>query len=1017
MSIIAGYCVLAVLVLRWLFRKAPKKYTYLLWLVVAFRLVCPLTVDSAFSIFNLKLLPESVRVESELDDGSVELPGTNVPNVKPEVGGDVGEQPGIAPEIGGNVGEQPGSLPEVGGNLVVQPDITPEIDGTVIENPGKLPEMQDGLEQALQTKLFREIDWMKVGAWLWLAGIVGLTATMVTSWIRLRLRVRTAVKVKTRVYETDEIDSAFVMGIRKPTIYLPMGLNRQEQAWILLHETCHIWRKDYLMKMFATILTIVYWFHPLVWVAWFGMCRDMEMSCDEMALEGADAELRKGYSRTLLTVAANKRLNWNVITAFGEVSVKSRIKHVLSFKKPAVWMGAMFAVVLVAALVVFGTNGQANDDANAGQNIEEETTSEADGQLPESEEPKTEDSEPDDVGIKIPEKKEPVSKMDAMTNALWLKMLSNIDRFTKIYWYDKAGTQEDPFNESYNVEMILKSFDYIDDAYNVYVLYNDRVMAEFYWHWTNSAWIEGSMNPQNVDTDRFSYYYLYAGEPCTGWCEGQYLDAKENTALQITGSVKKESYTQDEVFINSSYHYQWSWGTMLRIAGDLWQRFNGDYLGQMVGEVYMTSFDVETLTGVYWICLEGEAPVQLTMTLNQIQGGFSSQIDTSAEWSEDIPSQTLMKMTFDLTMTANTVETEVNEEERFATWKENVWSAFKDYERARPWYEDYGMFRHSVSDYDGDGVIDRKFFYILEDDYGVEYLLLSSGRMIELGETYADKSHKVGGLDAAGDVILLEGDEWIDQAWEDFKKPSQINTDYLETATEAWPFADQYTGFLDEHPLREDIDKDDFDGDGLDDRLFQRYNEEKDTQEVYLFFGSGEMLLLEVEVSTMFYGVEAADLTGDGTNELLFTHHILAADDDGNTYFSIFTKDNGSWKRMELPGERSNRDGGYASSHRETFRLDVVNDQTIKVSHPDCSSIAELTVSKYVMDLEVRCMQGEQGMSLMFANGVSIEPNSEIGHAALRLHGRIGDRWEWRSFSWLLGYVDGEWKVLAVENK
>ncbi|MBQ6874655.1 MAG: M56 family metallopeptidase, partial [Lachnospiraceae bacterium] len=335
MSIIAGYCVLAVLVLRWLFRKAPKKYTYLLWLIVAFRLVCPLTVDSAFSIFNLKLLPESMKTESEVGGDHEELPETNVPSVKPEdfpeagdnldklpeLGGSVVVQPGVFPEQDSNLGEQPGTAPGIGGNLGQQPNVKPEMGGSVIETPGKLPETPSDVEQAPQTRPLREIDWMKIGAWVWVAGMVCLTATMVTSWIRLKLRVRTAVKVRTRVYETDAIDSAFVLGIRKPTIYLPVGLDRQEQAWVLLHETSHIRRKDYLVKIIATVLTIVYWFNPLVWVAWFGMCRDMEMSCDEMALEGADAELRKAYSRTLLTVATQKRINWNAITAFGEVSV------------------------------------------------------------------------------------------------------------------------------------------------------------------------------------------------------------------------------------------------------------------------------------------------------------------------------------------------------------------------------------------------------------------------------------------------------------------------------------------------------------------------------------------------------------------------------------------------------------------------------------------------------------------------------------------------------------------------
>ena len=538
MSIIAGYCVLAVLVLRWLFRKAPKKYTYLLWLVVAFRLVCPLTVDSAFSIFNLNLLPESVKTESEVGSDRVELPETNVPGVNPEVGGDVGklpeflpenggtvgaqpevlpevggnlgELPGVTPEIGGNVGGQPGTVPEIGGNLGQQPEVKPEIGGSVIETPGDV-------DQTPQTLPLREIDWMMIGAWVWMAGMICLTATMVTSWIRLKLRVRTAVKVRTRVFETDAIDSAFVLGIRKPTIYLPVGLDRQEQAWVLLHETSHIRRKDYLVKIIATVLTIVYWFHPLVWVAWFGMCRDMEMSCDEMALEGADAELRKAYSRTLLTVATQKRINWNAITAFGEVSVKSRIKHVLSFKKPAVWMGAVFAVVLVAVLVVFGTNGQAKSDVNAEQNIEEEITTGADDQAPESEETKTEDSELDKEGIKIPELKEPESKMDAMTNALWLKMLSEIEQFARTDLSDMAATQDYPFDVGYDVEMILEAFDYIDNAYSVSVLYSNRVIADFFWHWSENVWTEGSMSYLEVDSERFDIYYNYAGEIYNGW--------------------------------------------------------------------------------------------------------------------------------------------------------------------------------------------------------------------------------------------------------------------------------------------------------------------------------------------------------------------------------------------------------------------------------------------------------------------------------------------------------------------
>ena len=185
---------------------------------------------------------------------------------------------------------------------------------------------------------------------------------MLVSWIRLKHQIRFAAKIKNGVYEVDGISSAFVLGVIRPRIYLPVGLTKLEQSWILLHENCHKWRKDYLIKMAASMLTVVYWFNPLIWVAWVFFCCDMEMSCDEMALEGASPEMRKAYSRTLLSVASDRKGSWHISPAFGENSVKRRIKHILSFRKPAVWVGTVFAMVLVLMLAVFGTNGQANEN-------------------------------------------------------------------------------------------------------------------------------------------------------------------------------------------------------------------------------------------------------------------------------------------------------------------------------------------------------------------------------------------------------------------------------------------------------------------------------------------------------------------------------------------------------------------------------------------------------------------------------------------------------------------------------
>ena len=742
MSIIAGYCVLAVLVLRWLFRKAPKKYTYLLWLVVAFRLVCPLTVDSAFSIFNLNLLPESVKTESEAGSDRVELPETNVPSVLPDNGGNPGEQPGIEPEIGGNVGEQP--------------EVKPEIGGAENQEPGKIPENPGSLGQAPQTSLLHEIDWMMIGAWVWVAGMVCLTAVMLTSWIRLKIRVRTAVKVKTRVYETDEIDSAFVMGIRKPTIYLPMGLNPQEQAWILLHETCHIWRKDYLVKMFATMLTIVYWFHPLVWVAWFGMCRDMEMSCDEMALEGASAELRKAYSRTLLTVATNKKLNWNVITAFGEVSVKSRIKHVLSFKKPAVWMGAAFAVVLVVALVVFGTNGRAEDKKvmDGSEVVENETSSELEEPTAESEETTVGTSDQITVVTKIPSRTQPSNQMDGLTNELWLKMLSRIDSSSKACCPKDAGRDENvrhQFNERYDVEMVLEAFKYMD-SYSVSALYNGETVADFAWGWASYAWTDGLISYENVDEDYFSWYYNYSGEPYSGLYQEQYLKAKDNSVIQISGSIETESFEAGEAFIRDTapYSFYKMWGTVLSEAGDLWQRFReiNTYIGRMAGEVYMMSFDVENLTGIYWICLEGKSPVELTVKFENRDGGKQwAMFKVLKEWPENIQGEALMKMTFDLTTSRGFGRVENTDE-----WKSYICDAMKNYDETHPWYSDYGVFFNSETDFDGDGIIDRKFLATNTNDAGgVEYLILSTGHIIELGEHWLGQKYGMEPLDVEGD--------------------------------------------------------------------------------------------------------------------------------------------------------------------------------------------------------------------------------------------------------------------------
>ncbi len=407
MSMMAGYCVLAVLALRWLFRKAPKRYTFLLWLIVAFRLICPLSVSSAVSIFNLNLMPGRIFAGQSVTNpgpGQGGLGSDGQPVMSQNPGSDglgsdgqpvMSQNPGEGGQPDGEkMDQQPGSMNGDGTGLSGQPG---NVGGFV---PGAGGAGSQGQSSGINTNVGGGTDgngaeanmpapdssasvrWSFVCSWIWTGGMAALSMAMLFGWIRLKRQVRTAVRLKNGVYEADGIRSAFVLGVVRPKIYLPAGLTEAEQGWILLHENCHKWRKDYLVKLFASILTVIYWFHPLIWVAWICFCRDMEMSCDEMALEGASREMRKAYSRTLLSVASERHIGWQLPPAFGENSVRSRIRHILSFRKPAVWMGAAFAAALIVTMAVFGTNGRAKDTLRPGDGGavgEEETKPQGDG--------------------------------------------------------------------------------------------------------------------------------------------------------------------------------------------------------------------------------------------------------------------------------------------------------------------------------------------------------------------------------------------------------------------------------------------------------------------------------------------------------------------------------------------------------------------------------------------------------------------------------------------------------------
>ena len=163
------------------------------------------------------------------------------------------------------------------------------------------------------------------------------------------------------IYECDDIPSPFVKGIFRPKIYLPCGMEKEQQKIVLLHEQYHIYRKDHLVKSLSFLLLMIYWFQPLVWAAWLCMCRDMEMSCDEKVLEMLGEDKRKEYSRTLLVFASEKQVFRHMPLAFGEQDAKKRIQHVLDYRKPAMWGSMLAAAAILGVLLLLGTDSKKTD--------------------------------------------------------------------------------------------------------------------------------------------------------------------------------------------------------------------------------------------------------------------------------------------------------------------------------------------------------------------------------------------------------------------------------------------------------------------------------------------------------------------------------------------------------------------------------------------------------------------------------------------------------------------------------
>ena len=320
MSAAACVVIAVVLVARLLLRKAPKKWSYLLWSVVAFRLCCPVSIKTVFSVFRLKAL-QPTTTTAVADTAATQTSAiTYIPPITAPAAPVMPAQP-VTP------------------TLPVNPAVSAVTDAT----------------QSTPT-LLTTLMWMMI--WLWVAGMAVMIGYSIYSYVKMRRLVADAVIVRDNIYETDRIRTPFILGMWRPEIYIPVGLQGERLDYVLAHEGYHLRRKDYIVKSVAYLLLTVHWFNPLVWLAFHLMGKDMEMSCDEKVLglrEGAN----KAYSSTLLSFAAPSHFPAATPLCFGESSVKSRIRNALSWRKPKTWVTLAAMVLCIAALVACATNPNA----------------------------------------------------------------------------------------------------------------------------------------------------------------------------------------------------------------------------------------------------------------------------------------------------------------------------------------------------------------------------------------------------------------------------------------------------------------------------------------------------------------------------------------------------------------------------------------------------------------------------------------------------------------------------------
>ena len=299
MSISASWLVLAVLILRFVLKKAPKWINVLLWGIVAIRLICPFSFESTLSLIpSAETIPLNIGMDT-------------------------------TPTINSGISAINNAV-----NPIISQSNTPMAGASI--NPLQIT--------------------IGIYEYIWIFGMIALALYTAISYWRLCRKVDTAVRYKDNIFQSENVSFPFVLGIIKPRIYLPFKMNGQYLEHVVAHEQAHICRKDHWWKPLGFLLLMIHWFNPLMWLAYVLLCRDIELACDEKVIKELGNEQRGDYTQALVACSINRRMIAACPLAFGEVSVKERVKSVMNYKKPAFWVIIISVIVCVGVAVCFLTN-------------------------------------------------------------------------------------------------------------------------------------------------------------------------------------------------------------------------------------------------------------------------------------------------------------------------------------------------------------------------------------------------------------------------------------------------------------------------------------------------------------------------------------------------------------------------------------------------------------------------------------------------------------------------------------